>query len=221
MKGAGRRRSGSGAALALVVLLASGLPRDGRAQSHPAQLVPFGGMAVPQGRIYTYKSAAISHQNAVAFGGRFDAWLTRTLGVELVASYAPSGYHVVDSTGAAHDTTGGLFTASGRVLYRFVRAGPFAAHVLAGGGILTHSGRFTERLSGRSDPAGVVGVSAGVAVSQWMLVVAAEEYLYPAALGGIGGYPDAPSRLNGLFVLSLGAEVPLGAWLPNDLRRRR
>ncbi len=219
-----RRRAGRAVPVAALVLLAlalSGPPRALWAQAHPLQLVPFGGVALPQGRIYQYKLASVSHQSRAVFGGRLDAWMNGSLGLEIAAAYAPSGYHVVDSLGTPHDTTGGLFTATARVLYRFVRAGPFRAHLMAGGGVVTHSGLLIERFSGKTNPAGVVGLSAGVAVSRWTLQVTAEQYLYAAGLGAIPGYPNISSRPNGVFVLSLGAEIPLGAWLPNDLRRLR
>ena len=204
------------AACALALAIAALHPGLLRAQ--PLEAVPFGGAILPMGQMVEQGNANLSHRTGVAFGGRLDAWFWNSAGLELAVGYAMSGYHATSTAGVSADTTGGLFTATGRFLYRFARTGPLSWQVSAGGGVMIHSGSFLDNMvsSGRRHLTGVVGLSARFQASEGTaLVVSAEDYVYSVKLGGITGItPQA--RLNNAVVVSLGIVVPLFAHGEDD-----
>jgi len=211
VRAAGGRRT----AAALALLAAAAVCPAGalRAQSLPFEAIPFGGVVLPVGKLVQQGTAQLSHPAAVTFGGRLDAWLTRSTAVELVISYSVSGYHAVSSSGQVTDTTGALFAATGRFVYRFATSGPVSWQVSAGAGVMAHSGSFLENLasSGRQHLVGVVGLTGRLQVSEGTaLVLTAEDYVCSVKLSGIPGIAAA-AHLNNYPMFSLGIVVPLGA----------
>jgi len=188
----------------------------------PAQqsdLIAYGGVVAPLGKLIQQGRASIGHVSKVAFGGRLDVWLTPSAGLEVAADYSPSGYRHVDTTGAALDTTGALLHATGRMLYRFAQGGVWSAHILAGAGIVSHSGVYLTGTTGKTSLCGVVGVAGQLRiVTGWTVQLTAEDYVYSARLGGFADVPGASGTLNNDLVLSFGVAVPLGARGDDDLR---
>jgi hypothetical protein len=199
--------------LAACLLLAAGtvtLPCRLRAQL--PEFLPYGGVVVPTSKLIQQGRASLAHRTQVAFGARLDYWVSRSTGLEVVASYAPSGYRRVDTTGTARDTVGGLLHATGRLLYRVVQRGPWSAHVLAGAGVAVQGGAYLGGATGKTSLCGVVGAAARLRASAgWTLQLTAEDYVYSARLGGFADVPGAAGKLNNDLVLSLGVTVPLGA----------
>jgi hypothetical protein len=183
------------------------------------ELVPYGGGILPLGRLFQDSGAKLSHRATVTFGGRLDLWLRPSAALEVVVGYAPSGYHFVKPTGAAVDTTGGLFSATCRLVYRFARTGMVSWHLLAGAGVVRHSGNYISSVTGKSHLTGVVGATGRFEVS-WgtAVVLAAEDYVSAVRFGGITGSSPA-ARLNNDVVVSLGIVVPLGASGDDDYLR--
>jgi hypothetical protein len=207
---------GRGAAGVLVAAMTAIHPGLVRAQ--PLEAVPFGGAIFPMGQLVEQGNANLSHRRSVVFGGRLDAWLWSSAGLELAVGFAPSGYHATSTAGTSADTTGGLFTATGRFLYRFARIGPVSWEVSAGAGVMVHGGSFLVNLasSGRQHLTGVVGLTGRVQVSEGTaLIASAEDYLYSVKLGGMTGITPE-SRLNNAVVVSLGIVVPLFAHGEDD-----
>ena len=205
-------RPRTGASLTLLAVAAF-LAGPAPAQTLPFEAIPFGGVVVPAGNLVEQGTASLSHQTAVTFGGRLDAWLTRSTALELAVSYSISGYHAVSSSGQVTDTTGALLAATGRFVYRFASLGPASLQVSAGAGILVHGGTFIENeaSSGRRNLAGVVGLTGRFQVSEGTAVVlTAEDYVCSVKLSGVPGITPA-AHLNNYPVFSLGVVVPLGA----------
>jgi hypothetical protein len=208
MKGTGRRRAVGATCVGLVAVTVT-LPGLLPAQS--VEAVPFGGFVLPLGTLVQQGRASLSHRANVVFGGRFDTWLWRSAGLEVVVSYSPAGFHIADTLGATLDTTGGLFAATGRFLYRFARAGKLSLDASAGAGLVTHSGAYMGAVTGRTHLTGVVGLSGRFQASAGTaLVLTAEDYVYSVKLSGISGIAPT-ARLNSDVVVSLGIVVPLGA----------
>ncbi len=199
---------------AFALLAAAALaPVAARAQALPFEAIPFGGLVVPMGRLVDQGSATLSHETAVTFGGRLDAWLTRSAALELAFSYSLSGYHATTTGGQTVDTTGGLLAVTGRFAYRFARTGPVLWQGVAGAGVMLHTGAYLGNMapSGRQHLTGVVGLSGRIPVSEGTaLMVSAEDYFCSVKLSGISGITPA-AHFNNYPVLSLGVVVPLGA----------
>lgn len=210
--------SAIGRSAACALALAVTAIHPGLLRAQPLEAVPFGGAIFPMGRLVEQGNATLSHRTNVVFGGRLDAWFWGAAGLELAVAYAPSGYHATGATGPSVDTTGGLFTATGRFLYRFAHTGPLSWQVSAGAGAMVHSGSFLSNLasSGRQHLTGVVGLTGRFQVSEGMaLVLGAEDYVYSIKLGGMTGITPQ-SRLNNAVVVWLGVVVPLFAHGDDD-----
>jgi len=202
-------RSRAVLAACVVTFVTTVLPGPLSAQTLEA--VPFGGGVLPLGTLVRQGRASLSHRPNVVFGGRLDLWLWSSAGLEVAASFSPSGFRAADALGASLDTTGSLFAVTGRFVYRFARTGLASWHVLAGAGVVTHGGSYVTNVTGRTHLTGVVGVTGRFQVSRGTaIVVAAEDYVYSVKFAGIPGIVPA-ARLNNDVVLSLGIVVPLGA----------
>ena len=196
-------------ALLLVAGMAPGLP--GRLRAQPVTFVPYGGAILPQGKVYQQSGASIRHRAAVTFGGRLYAWVSGPVGVEVAVNYAPSPYRV-DTAATSFDTTGGVLAASARVLFRFARTGPLSWHLIAGAGVVRHTGLYVANATDKTSLAGVLGLAGRFPLSSRIAaLLAAEDYIYSAALGGFTGSLASTRQLNHDVVLSLGLELPLGA----------
>ena len=212
----GSRRAVSAACVGLTAI-AVVLPC--RLSAQGMEFIPYGGVILPLGKLVEQGRANISHVVNVAFGGRVDGWLSPRTGLEVAVSYAPSGFHAADTLGTSLDTTGGLFSVTGRVLYRFARTGAMSWHVLAGAGVLIHSGAYIANLTGKKNLTGVVGVTGRFQISGGTAItLTTEDYVYSVKFGGIPGIAPA-ARLNNDVVFSLGLVVPLGARGEDDYMR--
>ena len=212
--------SAIGRSTASVLVAAVTAIHPGLLRAQPLEAVPFGGAILPMGQLVEQGNANLSHRTSVVFGGRLDAWFWSSAGLELAVGFAPSGYHATTTAGMSADTTGGLFTATGRFLYRFARTGRVSWQANAGAGVMVHGGSFLVNMasSGRQHLTGVVGLAGRFQVSEGTaLVVSAEDYVYSVKLGGITGITPE-SRINNVVVVSLGIVVPLGAWGEERLR---
>lgn len=204
---------------AFVVCTAVTVTVPGLLRAQTVEFVPFGGVILPLGKLFQDSGATLSHRATVAFGGRMDLWLRPSVALEVVVGYAPSGYHFVKPAGAVVDTTGGLFAATGRLVYGFARTGLASWHVLAGAGVVRHAGNYISNVTGKSHLTGVVGAIGRFQVSRGTaVVVAAEDYVSAVRFGRITGSAPA-ARLNNDVVISLGVVVPLGASGEDDYLR--
>jgi hypothetical protein len=198
-------------AAALVGLGAAALSPPARLRAQSVEIVPYAGAALPLGKLIEQSRASIAHRPSLAFGGRLDVWLSTSLGLEVAVGYAPSGYHHVDTLGAVVDTSGGLFTATGRLRFRFAQAGRLSVHLVAGAGGVTHSGSYIAAVTGKSALAGVLGVAVRYRLSRGAtLDLGVEDYVYALKLGGFGDLATPSSKLNNDVLFSLGLVVPLG-----------
>jgi len=211
----GRSRATTAARVLLAAVIAL---QPGLLRAQALEAMPFGGVVFPTGTLAQQGRASLSHRRHVIFGGRLDGWLWRSAGIEVTVGYSPSGYHAADTLGNAIDTTGGLFAATGRFLYRFAQTGNVSWIASVGGGVVTHSGIYINNLTGRTRLTGVVGLTGRFQVSDATAVaVTAEDYVYSVKFVGIGGIAPT-SRSNNDLVVSLGIVVPLGARGDEDYR---
>jgi hypothetical protein len=154
-------------------------------------------------------------QNSAAIGGRFNYWISNSLGIEAAGTFTPSRIEVSaqDTTGfaLAASAKGNVLIASGRLLFRPARTN---LHFILGGGIVHRGGDLWKEAHDSDNvkitsPAAIIGIAVRAAVTpKFALSIAAEDHLYSfdpqSSLAGTPG-----SKLQSDLLVTIGVPIAL------------
>jgi hypothetical protein len=211
------------AVTAAVLAGAVGLPSGAQAQAK-FELTPFVGSFYPLANMCTdcnNNSDGTNYRgnqlNSFIVGGGLSYWLSRTIGVAAVVSWAPSRISE-DTAGVLgiRDGTsikGNILLVNGRLLLRPARTN---LHFIVGGGIVKRSGDFWKFIKSNTDvkltsPAAILGVGVRASVTpKFALNISAEGNFYSFDPHfGVGTDPSNGTKLQSDIVVSIGVPITL------------